>query len=852
MAQITKAVNVDVAMENLPLRVVAKQNDIDSRFLKATIRNEGVPIDVPSDAVVKINVMRADKKSGAFVGTVNSDGTVTVPLTDWVLGCAGIARCSISIIGPDEQKLTSTSFALDVDAAECPGADVTESGNYEARVAALDALFKIAVYKGDASTAYSAFRAAFGLDETADEGGDGGGGESGGGESTSEGGDTGKTLLDTFLDNVDVDYAYDADTGAYYTVIRVYKQKLDGTKQYPFVYAPNGANAGDKSTYDMTVGDGWLLAINSGVFNTGTKKPDGIVIQNGGVIQNSPTATHSQCKPLTIDRNGNLGYAAYDADADDLVSDGIVSAVCGFMPIVVDYVAVDSSEWNSVSHYTQNAQRQIVGQWGNGDYAIITCEGRGYHNSDGWTIAEAQAVCIKHGLKFAYNLDGGGSTETMLGLKHINTIYERTTGRIVPTFIVFNGSDSFGEGVHSHSYSVSVTTEATCTTDGVRTYTCSCGNSYTEVIPTTGHNYVDGVCTVCGTADPDYVPDATLTGISATYSGGDVPAGTELTELTGIEVVATYDDGNTSAVAGYTLSGEITKGENTIIVAYGGMTATFVVTGVAKSYAITNSLTNVTNSNAASIVEENASYTATLTVTDGYELNTVTVTMGGEDVTADVYVDGVVNISAVTGDVVITATAMVPMDGYTVLTYIATTTASYIQTSIEESAEPYDIDYEAQPVTGLQYGGGHIFSSASTYYPFAATDAVKHMILGEETRGGAISLNAWYKVCGRARSSTYITVFYNEDGSEARTITGSIGSTYSSSNTFAIFAYGGGAGVVRYRFVGKLKYLKLSKSGVVEHYFVPVTEDATGTIGLLDKMTGTFYSSATTTAFTGA
>lgn len=189
MAQITKAVNVDVAMENLPLRVVAKQNDIDSRFLKATIRNEGVKIDVPSDAAVKINVMRADKKSGAFVGTVNSDGTVTVPLTDWVLGCAGIARCSISIIGPDEQKLTSTAFVLDVDAAECPGADVTESGNYEARVAALDALFKIAVYKEDASAAYSAFRTAFGLDEVPDAGGDSGGSgdnESGGGETTPE------------------------------------------------------------------------------------------------------------------------------------------------------------------------------------------------------------------------------------------------------------------------------------------------------------------------------------------------------------------------------------------------------------------------------------------------------------------------------------------------------------------------------------------------------------------------------------------------------------------------------------------------------------------------------------------
>jgi hypothetical protein len=255
------------------------------------------------------------------------------------------------------------------------------------------------------------------------------------------------SLLDDFIANTDIAHIYDETTGAYYTVIRVYKQRIDGTYQYPFVYAPNGANAGNKSTLDMTKGDGWLLAINSGVFDTATKKPDGIVIQNGAVIKASPTTTHSQCKPLTIDRTGNLGYAEYNADANQLVGNGIVSAVCGFIPIIVDYNAVPQSEWNSVSHYTENAQRQIIGQWGNGDYAIITCEGRGFHNSDGWTIAEAQTICRKHGLKFAYNLDGGGSTETMLGLKPVNTIYENTTGRIVPTFIVFNGTTNFGDVV---------------------------------------------------------------------------------------------------------------------------------------------------------------------------------------------------------------------------------------------------------------------------------------------------------------------------------------------------------------------------------------------------------------------
>lgn len=68
--------------------------------------------------------------------------------------------------------------------------------------------------------------------------------------------------------------------------------------------------------------------------------------------------------------------------------------------------------------------------------------------------------------------------------------------------------DSGGDDTHTHSYTSSVTTAATCTTAGVKTHTCSCGHSYTQSIPATGHNYIDGVCSVCGAADPNYEPDS--------------------------------------------------------------------------------------------------------------------------------------------------------------------------------------------------------------------------------------------------------------------------------------------------------------------------------------------------------
>lgn len=74
-------------------------------------------------------------------------------------------------------------------------------------------------------------------------------------------------------------------------------------------------------------------------------------------------------------------------------------------------------------------------------------------------------------------------------------------------------------------------------------------------------------------------------------------------------------------------------------------------------YSITNNLTNVATSNTAASVADGSTYTATLTASDGYALKTVTVTMGGVNITSTAYSNGVVTIAEVTGNVVITASA---------------------------------------------------------------------------------------------------------------------------------------------------------------------------------------------------
>ena len=52
---------------------------------------------------------------------------------------------------------------------------------------------------------------------------------------------------------------------------------------------------------------------------------------------------------------------------------------------------------------------------------------------------------------------------------------------------------------HTHAFGEwTVTKEATCTEPGEQTRTCDCGCSETQVIPATGHDYVNGVCANCG------------------------------------------------------------------------------------------------------------------------------------------------------------------------------------------------------------------------------------------------------------------------------------------------------------------------------------------------------------------
>ena len=248
-----------------------------------------------------------------------------------------------------------------------------------------------------------------------------------------------------------INYTYQRETeyGIFYTIINIPQNTPDGKKQYPFVYYPNYPNARSESAFELNQRKKFLAVFNAGAFNTNNGLPIGTVIQNS---QNCSVGESSGAwnRVLTIDTNGVLGYAALDTTASTLINNSIVSACTGFFPLIVDFKNVEDVDNTIIAPDSREeiAQRIAICQYDNGDYAIIATEGRGYRSGSGNTgetlsFKEFQQLIKKHGVKFAFALDGGGSTSMVLGQKSLLPLYDAPSGRHLPVFLVFNGSTEF-------------------------------------------------------------------------------------------------------------------------------------------------------------------------------------------------------------------------------------------------------------------------------------------------------------------------------------------------------------------------------------------------------------------------
>ncbi len=155
-----------------------------------------------------------------------------------------------------------------------------------------------------------------------------------------------------------------------------------------------------------------------------------------------------------------------------------------------------------------------------------------------------------------------------------------------------------------------------------------------------------------------------------------------------------------------------------------------------ETWSITNTLTNATTSNSATSVAKGGSYSATITAEDGYTISSVTVTMGGVDITDTAYADGVITIAAVTGDVIIIVLAT------------AATNPGWAKDV------PYNITWE----DGIKYNGTGVATesadmSNSGYLP---CDGLRYLdVAGAYLNNGANCYDAEKNWIGNAASGHY-------------------------------------------------------------------------------------------------
>ncbi len=110
-----------------------------------------------------------------------------------------------------------------------------------------------------------------------------------------------------------------------------------------------------------------------------------------------------------------------------------------------------------------------------------------------------------------------------------------------------------------------------------------------------------------------------------------------------------------------------------------------ISSGGSTLYSITNNLSHAVNNNSNTTVEKYNSYSANITINDGYTLDSVTITMGGTDITSSCYSNGNISIEHVTGDIVITVTtSVIPPNTYSVTNTLTQCTSNNNSTTVTE------------------------------------------------------------------------------------------------------------------------------------------------------------------------
>lgn len=138
-----------------------------------------------------------------------------------------------------------------------------------------------------------------------------------------------------------------------------------------------------------------------------------------------------------------------------------------------------------------------------------------------------QPTCTAEGVKTFRCSCGDSYTEAISAAGHVfgayvynNDATEAADGTETAACTICGAKDTRTAAgtkiAHVHNYTTAVTKAATCAEEGVTTYTCSCGHSYTEPIAKTAHSFGDYIYNDDATTEADGTKTATCSVCGAT------------------------------------------------------------------------------------------------------------------------------------------------------------------------------------------------------------------------------------------------------------------------------------------------------------------------------------------------
>ena len=138
-----------------------------------------------------------------------------------------------------------------------------------------------------------------------------------------------------------------------------------------------------------------------------------------------------------------------------------------------------------------------------------------------------QPTCTAEGVKTFRCSCGDSYTETISAAGHVfgayvynNDATEAADGTETAACTICGAKDTRTAAgtkiAHVHNYTAAVTKATTCAEEGVKTYTCSCGSSYTEAVPVVAHSFGDYIYNDDATTEKDGTKTATCSVCGAT------------------------------------------------------------------------------------------------------------------------------------------------------------------------------------------------------------------------------------------------------------------------------------------------------------------------------------------------